>query len=63
MEYSIRSMDIPELSAFLKQIGQNISKEDKRSTSEYCVFFKGNLILWKSKKQSVVSRSSTESKY
>ena len=39
------------------------SKEDRRSTSGYCVFIRGNLVLWKSKKQSVVSRSSTESEY
>ena len=25
------------------------SKEDRSSTSEYCVFVKGNLISWKSK--------------
>ena len=32
------------------------SKEDKRSTSRYCVFVGGkNLVSWKSKKQSVVS--------
>ena len=39
------------------------SEEDKRSTSGYCVFVGGNLVLWKSKKQSVVSRSSAESEY
>ena len=37
------------------------SKEDKRSISGYCVFVGGNIISWKSKKQSVVSRSSAES--
>ena len=39
------------------------SKEDKRSNSRYCVFVGGNLVSWKSKKQSVVSRSNVESGY
>ena len=39
------------------------SKEDMRSTLGYCVFVGGNLVSWKSKKQSVVLRSSAESEH
>ena len=39
------------------------SKEDRRSILGYCVFFGGNLISWKSKKQSIVLRFSVESEY
>lgn len=34
--------------------------KDRRSTSEYFTFVGGNLVTWRSKKQSVVSRSSGE---
>ena len=33
---------------------------DRRSTSGYCTFLWGNLVRWRSKKQTVVSRSSAE---
>ncbi|KAL4038634.1 hypothetical protein IC575_002257 [Cucumis melo] len=36
---------------------------DKKSTSGYCTFVWGNLVTWKSKKQSVVARSSAEAEY
>ncbi|CAL8155430.1 unnamed protein product [Prunus armeniaca] len=34
---------------------------DRRSTSSYFTFVHGNLVTWHSKKQNIVSRSSTES--
>ncbi|CAL2226843.1 unnamed protein product [Prunus armeniaca] len=36
---------------------------DRRSTSGYFTFVGGNLVTWRSKKQNVVYRPSTESKY
>ena len=32
----------------------------RRSTTGYCTFLRGNLVTWRSKKQNVVARSSTE---
>lgn len=36
---------------------------DRRSTSSYCILLGGNLVTWRSKKQSVVARSSAETEF
>ncbi|KAA0059230.1 Cysteine-rich RLK (RECEPTOR-like protein kinase) 8 [Cucumis melo var. makuwa] len=36
---------------------------DRKSTSNYCTFVWDNLVTWRSKKQSVVARSSAKAKY
>ncbi|XP_047253962.1 secreted RxLR effector protein 161-like [Capsicum annuum] len=39
------------------------SHSDRRSTFGYCVLIRGDLVSWKSKKLSVVARSSAEAEY
>lgn len=39
------------------------SVTDRKSTSGYCTFVWGNLVTWRSKKQTVVARSSAEAEY
>jgi hypothetical protein len=40
-----------------------MSNPDKKSTTGYVVKFQGNVICWKSKKQSVVAQSTTEAEF
>ena len=39
------------------------SRMDCRSTTGYCTFLGGNLVTWRSKKQSLISKSSTEAEF
>ena len=39
------------------------SRVDYKSTTRYCTFLGGNLVTWRSKKQSLISKSSTEAEF
>lgn len=39
------------------------SVTNRRSTSGYCTFLRGNLVTWRSKKQNVVARTSAEAEF
>ena len=39
------------------------STKDRKSTTDYCTYVWGNLVTWRSKKQSVVARSSVEAEF
>ncbi|PNY03613.1 putative copia-type protein [Trifolium pratense] len=39
------------------------SVSGSRSTSDYCTFLCGNIVAWRSKKQSVVAQSSVEAEF
>ncbi|KAK4386771.1 Retrovirus-related Pol polyprotein from transposon RE2 [Sesamum angolense] len=39
------------------------SPDDRKSTSGYCTYVGGNLVTWRSKKQTTVARSSAEAEY
>ena len=39
------------------------STDDRRSTTGYCTYVWGNLVTWRSKKQSVVAKSNVEAEF
>ncbi|KAK2981314.1 hypothetical protein RJ640_007015 [Escallonia rubra] len=47
----------------LKHTQMQTGQDHRKSTSGYCTFVWGNLVTWRSKKQSVVARSSAEAEY
>jgi hypothetical protein len=58
----IRKSDSTLVSAF-SDADWTGSIDDRRSTGGFAIFFCSNLIFWSARKQSTVSRSSTEAEY
>ncbi|KAG8471344.1 hypothetical protein CXB51_036384 [Gossypium anomalum] len=53
----------PDIAYVVGVVNYAGSMVDRRSTSGYCTFLRGNLVTWRSKKQNVVARSSVEAKF
>ncbi|KAL0557133.1 hypothetical protein IC582_005651 [Cucumis melo] len=61
-ESMFRKMDKKTIKAYTNSDWAG-SVVDRKSTSGYCTFVWGNFVTWRSKKQSVVARSSVEAEY
>ena len=56
---SCSHLDLEEFS----NANQASNLDDRKSTSGYCIYLGNNLIQWSTRKQKIVTRSSTKSEY
>jgi hypothetical protein len=63
LRIEIRNHSLPQHLTGYADADYAMSNKDKKSTTGYAVMFQGNLICWKSKKQSVVAQSTTEAEF